>query len=300
MIYRTSEGQQLVEAQYRALLAHWPVPGEQFHVSIRHGETFVIACGDESAPPLLLLHGSLANSAAWMGDIALWSKHHRVFAIDLIGEPGLSAPSRPPLKSDAYVEWLDDVFAALGLTHAALIGVSLGGWLALDYATHRPERIDRMALLCPGGVGRQKIAILLKIALLNLCGAWGKRKLRESILGKTPANIPPAARAFGQFFALIHKHTKPRTDKLPIFTDTALKKLSMPVLVIVGARDALLDSAGTRRRICALVEKAEVRCIENAGHFIPGQAAAIAEFLTRSESPDPSKISASSPATERY
>jgi pimeloyl-ACP methyl ester carboxylesterase len=283
-IYKTPEGQQLVEEQYRRILKHWPVANRQFQVPTRQGHTFVIACGKESAPPVLLLHGSLANSAAWMGDVGLWAQRCRLFAIDVIGEPGLSAPSRPSLESEAHTQWLDDVMSALGVEHASLVGVSLGGWLALDYATRCPERIDRMALICPGGVGRQKVAILVKMVFLNLCGAWGKHKLRESILGRMPSDASPAARKFGEFIALIHKSTRPRRKKLPVFGDAALKRLTMPVLVIVGGKDALLDSADTRRRIEGILAKAEVRYIDDVGHFIPGQGAVIAEFLNRSDS----------------
>jgi hypothetical protein len=45
----------------------------------------------------------------WMADVAAWAAHFRVYAIDMIGEPGLSARSRPPLHSEAHALWLDDV-----------------------------------------------------------------------------------------------------------------------------------------------------------------------------------------------
>ena len=101
-IYKTIEGQRLVEEQYRRMLTCWPIANRQFRVPTRQGEAFVIECGEESAPPVVLLHRSLANSASWMGDVAFWAQRFRVFAIDIIGEPGFSAPSRPPLNSDAY------------------------------------------------------------------------------------------------------------------------------------------------------------------------------------------------------
>jgi pimeloyl-ACP methyl ester carboxylesterase len=290
-IYKTPEGRRLVEEQYRRILTHWPVENRQFHVPTRQGETFVIACGEESAQPALLLHGSLANSASWMGDVALWAQRFRVFAIDVIGEPGLSASSRPDLNSDEYALWLDDVMNALNLRHASFVGVSLGGWLALDYATRRPERVYRMALVCPGGVGRQKIGILFKIAFFNLFGSWGKRKLREAILGRmTGDDVSPAVRKFGQFIALIHRSTQPRKGMLPIFSDAALKGLTMPVLAIVGANDALLDSGDTRRRIESLLANGQVRYLAGAGHFIPGQGRDIAEFLERDPFETPSSV----------
>jgi pimeloyl-ACP methyl ester carboxylesterase len=156
-VYKSEEGERQVQERYRRFLERWPVPSQQLRVPTREGETFVVACGDPAAPPLLLLHGSGGNAAMWMGDVAVWAAHYRVFAIDMLGEPGLSAPSRPPLESDAYALWLDDVMAALALERVSIVGMSLGGWLALDYATRRPQRVHSLALLCPGGVGRQTI-----------------------------------------------------------------------------------------------------------------------------------------------
>ena len=75
----------------------------------RHGETFVVVCGPPSAPPMLLLHGSGANAAMWLAEIESWAARFRIYAVDVIGEPGFSAPSRPSLASDAYALWMDDV-----------------------------------------------------------------------------------------------------------------------------------------------------------------------------------------------
>jgi pimeloyl-ACP methyl ester carboxylesterase len=74
--------------------------------------------------PLLLFHGSAGNSAMWMGDVRAWAGHYRVYSIDLIGEAGLSAPTRPPLASGEYALWLDDVLKVLSITKASILGVS--------------------------------------------------------------------------------------------------------------------------------------------------------------------------------
>ena len=77
------------------------------------------------APALVLLHGSAFNSVTWMGDVATWAVNFRVFAVDIIGQPGLSAPSRLPYDSDAYARWLDGVLDGLKVEKAAFIGISL-------------------------------------------------------------------------------------------------------------------------------------------------------------------------------
>jgi pimeloyl-ACP methyl ester carboxylesterase len=278
-VYKSAEGERAVRERYLEILKHWPVPNQQLRVPTREGETFVVACGDQNAPPLLLLHGGMANSAMWMGDIAAWAARFRVYAVDVIGEAGLSAPSRPPLASDAHALWLDDVMQALSLTQASMVGVSLGGWLALDYATRRPERVESLAVLCPAGVGRQKIGIAFKTIPLRMLGRWGRRKAAELVLGKAPGNPSPAVQYFLDFMALIHKNLRPRTVKLPVFSDEALQRLTMPVMAIVGGKDVLMDSAETKRRLERNVPRAEVRYIPEAGHLIPRQTAPIVEFL---------------------
>ena len=151
-IYATPAGRAAVEQRYREILRLWPVPSEQLTVPTREGDTFVVACGPPGAPPLLLLPGSGANAAMWMVDVATWAQDFRVYAVDVPGEPGLSAPSRPALASEAYALWLDDVLRELGVARVSIVGISLGGWLALDYAIRRPDKVERLALLCPSGI----------------------------------------------------------------------------------------------------------------------------------------------------
>ena len=121
-IYKSVEGERAVRERYLTILKHWPVPNQQLRVPTREGETFIVACGNENAPPLLLLHGSMANSAMWMGDVAAWAAHFRIYAVDIIGDAGLSAPSRPPLASEAHAFWLDDVMQALSLSRVSIVG----------------------------------------------------------------------------------------------------------------------------------------------------------------------------------
>jgi pimeloyl-ACP methyl ester carboxylesterase len=278
-IYKSSEGERLVRERYQAFLKHWPVPSEQIHIPTTHGSTFVVISGPKDAPWLLFLHGGAANSAMWMGDVRAFASAFRVCCVDMIGEPGLSAPARPLLASDAYAEWLDDVLNHLSVRRAPMVGISLGGWLALDYAIRRPERVEKVAVLCPGGIGRQKVGVVLATLLSRMFGTWGRRKLMERILGRAPADPAPPVKAFIDFVALIHRHFRPRLVKLPIFSNHALRNLKVPVLAIVGGRDVLLDSLQTKRRLEQHAPRAQVVYLPQAGHLISGEMGAILEFL---------------------
>ncbi|WP_243145970.1 alpha/beta fold hydrolase [Clostridium chromiireducens] len=59
---------------------------------------FIIASREKSNPPLILLHGSGMNSVMWLRDIKEYSRTYRVYAIDMLGEPGKSDENRPSLK----------------------------------------------------------------------------------------------------------------------------------------------------------------------------------------------------------
>jgi len=280
-IFRTEAGAAKVRALYERVLDGWPVPNTRLRLPTRQGETFVVACGPVDGPPLVLLHGAQSNAAAWMFDAAIWASRFRVFAIDMIGDAGFSAPSRPPLDSDAHALWLDDVLAGLGVSRAAFVGMSLGGWLALDYATRRPGRAERLALICPAGIGRQK-NFLLRAAPLLLLGPWGARKVREMVFGPAPIQLPDAVRPLMALMGLIVREVRPRVVRIPVITDADLAGLTAPILVVVGGRDVLIDSAQTRDRLGRFAPHAEVRFIPEARHFIPGQTQPVMDFLDNS------------------
>ncbi|TLX70034.1 alpha/beta hydrolase [Pseudomonas nicosulfuronedens] len=288
VVFRSAEAAAAVEAQYRRVLNQWPVPKTELQISTRQGSTFVVVCGPETAPPVVLLHGSMANSAAWITDVALWSTKFRLFAIDMIGEAGLSARVRPDLASDAHALWLDDVLQGLGLVSGheriALVGTSLGGWLALDYASRRPATVGSLALMCPSGIGRQK-SLLLTILPLLLFGSWGKRRIWELIFGPAPRVLSQEMQPLVQLMEIVGRAAKPRLIRIPQLTDVQLKELDMPILTIIGGRDVLLDSRETKSRLQRTVPKAEIRFIEAGHHFIPGQAPNILEFLERNVLP---------------
>lgn len=290
-IYRSPRGRQAVEAAYEEMLGRWPVPARRLTVPTRLGDTFVMASGprafsERNLPgpgaggirseerSVVLLHGSGTNAAMWIADVAAWAEHFRVYAVDIVGEPGHSAPSRPPLGSGDYAGWLDDVFDGLGLARAALVGASLGGWLAIDYATRRPRRVERLVCTCPGGVGRQKMGWLLPVLLLRPFGRWGMRRSLAIAAGLGPEVGP-----FLDYMTLIQRHFRPRTQRLPIFPDATLAALTMPVLVIAGDRDAMLDSHDTVRRLNNAVPHAVTTLLPGVRHSIVGQTASTLEFL---------------------
>ena len=276
-IYKSPEGEQAIKDRYRQFLKYWPVANQHLWIPTREGETFVIASGPENAPQLVLLHGTAFNSIMWMGDIGAWSQHFRVYAIDIIGDAGLSAPSRPSYASDAHALWLDDVLAAVGIEKASFVGVSLGGWIALDYATRRPNRVKSLVVIAPGGLASKNV--LPWVLPLLMMGKWGRRKIAEKISGPAAANPTPAGKAVSDFMAIVFKNMRQRNKRLPDFSDEALKRLTLPVMAILAGKDVFVDSALAKARLEKNVTNSRINFLAASHHSITNQTQPILKFL---------------------
>jgi pimeloyl-ACP methyl ester carboxylesterase len=149
------------------------------------------------------------------------------------------------------------------------------------FATAHPARVNRLVLICPCGVGRTKAGFMFKAGALMLMGRWGRRKALMLAVGPIRERPDAAALEIARFSLLIFAHFRPRRERIPIFDDGALRTLTMPVLAIVGAQDALLDSRETKGRLERSSPNATVRLVADAGHVIRGETATIAEFLAK-------------------
>lgn len=273
-IYRSPEGERAIQAYYEDVLARWPVPHDRLSLPTRLGETFVIASGAPLAPPLVLLHGSSTNSAAWMGDVLAYSPHYRTYAVDIPGEPGKSAPARPSLKGEGYVGWLDDLLVALEVERTAIVAISLGGWIALQYAVARPERMDKLALICPGGVTAPRASWMLRLIVLSLFGERGMAAIKRAMFRDVPISEEVEA-----FMALVQAHYRPRIEAPPVFSDQELAKVRMPTLLVAGKKDVAFNSVKTAARLSKLLPRFQAVLLPEAGHVLLDTPVQVMPFL---------------------
>src|SRR5678815_2374875 len=149
--FKTRKGASTFLAAYNAALKRWPVAYEELEVPTRFGTTHVIVSGPRDAPPLVLLHGYMATSVMWLPNIRDFSREHRVYAIDVMGQASKSVPAEPIRDRADFVAWLTGTLDGLHLGRVSLVGQSFGGWVALGYAAAAPERVEKLVLLSVGG-----------------------------------------------------------------------------------------------------------------------------------------------------
>ncbi|MGZ4519330.1 MAG: alpha/beta fold hydrolase [Mycobacteriaceae bacterium] len=102
-------------------------------------------------PPLLLIHGIGDNSSTWAEVTEQLAKHFTVIAPDLLGHGGSDKP-RADYSVAAYANGMRDLLTVLGIERVTLVGHSLGGGVALQFAYQFPHMVERLIVVAPGGV----------------------------------------------------------------------------------------------------------------------------------------------------
>jgi pimeloyl-ACP methyl ester carboxylesterase len=201
-----------------------------------------------------------------------------VYAIDMLGEPGKSDENRPSLSGSSYAEWLKEVFENLSVERANIIGISLGAWLAIKFSVSYPEMASKLVLLCPSGVGPQKKSFIFKAIAYGILGEKGIDKLYYKVNGNQP--IPEEMLKYQK---LIGKSFNYRKETIPIFSDNELKLLTMPTVLFVGAKDIMLHSDKTARRLGNLLPHAQINISPKAGHSNVNDVNKIIEWFNFSD-----------------
>lgn len=279
-LFRSAAGAAAVHDAYQDLLERFLPFAEQRIVPTSAGDTFVLSAGPRDGPALVLLHGSGSVAAAWAPEITTLSRTHRVHAVDLLGESGHSAPHRAPLRPGVHAPWLHEVMSALDAVPAAVMGVSLGGWIALDHATSFPDAVTDLVLFAPSGIGRRRLGPLLVAGLLGALGDPGRRHALAVLLGPGAPASSDFHRALASLALLTSRHFRPRTDPIATFSDEQLVRLPGAVTAVFGARDRMIRAREAAERLRRLHPRSRVLLLPHRGHLVPEQAS----YLDRLES----------------
>jgi pimeloyl-ACP methyl ester carboxylesterase len=261
--FKTPEGEARFLAAYDAAMRLWPVPCEEIDVASRFGTTHAVISGPKTAPPLVLLHGHTATLTMWSPNIAAFSHDHRVYAIDVMGQPGRSRPDEPICNAADFVSWLTATLDALNLDRIFLVGMSFGGWLALNYAIAAPHRVRKLVLLSPGGLlpmvrqfsarGALMVAVPTRLTV-NSFFRW---------LGFTD---PAYANTLElMYLGLKHFRAPVQTARVmpAVISDEALRSMKVPTLLLIGDQEVISDPARALERARRLIPEFE-------GELVPG------------------------------
>jgi pimeloyl-ACP methyl ester carboxylesterase len=250
-----------------------------------HRRAFVLV---GSGPPLLLLHGIGNSAQTWAGVIDQLAASHTVLAPDLLGH-GSSDKPRGDYSIAGYANGMRDLLSVLDIEQATVVGHSLGGGIALQFAYQFPERCARLVLVGSGGLGPEltaglRVATLpgAETVLTALTGVSGVLRtglglvnaLGQAAGWKRVHDLAEAGEALLALKDVEARRAFLRTLRGAVDAHgqavTALDRLylanAVPMLVIWGSRDPIVPAvhADTVRTV---VPNARVEVFEGAGHW---------------------------------
>jgi len=238
-----------------------------------------------AGPAVVFLHGIGGDGTSWLQDLEALSSRYRAVAWDMPGYGG--SPALPEMTFPALAGALKDLLGTLGVDRAHLVGHSIGGMVALDFAARFPERVASLVLYATSpAFGKadgdwQREFLKARLAPLDA----GKRMVEiapaivESLVGDNPdaQGITRATAAMGKVPEAAYRAamgclvTFDRRD--------ALAGIAVSTLVLAGERDDNAP-AGMMARMAAKIPEARFEVIPGAGHLAHfEQSAAFREIL---------------------
>jgi len=239
-----------------------------------------------TAPMLWLIHGIGDSNQAWSKVLPLLAERHTVVAPDLLGH-GQSDKPRADYSIGGYANGMRDLMVVLGVDRATIVGHSLGGGVAQQFAYQYPARVERLVLVSSGGLGLEVHPIF---RLASVPGAGHAIALTSRAPLRRP--IVTAARLLAQVGVLGHSDLDEATHILRGLRDRSTRTAflrtlravvdyrgqavssrdrmylaaAIPTLLVWGSRDPVVP-VHHARAVCDELPTTSLHVVAEAGHM---------------------------------
>ena len=237
-------------------------------------------------PLLLLVHGIAGSAVTWRHVMPALADRFSVLAPDLLGQ-GRSDKPRGDYSLGAHADMLRDLLDALGHERATVIGQSLGGGVAMQFAYQFPERCERLVLVDSGGLGREVTRYLRMLAVPGFelvfplfCTPWlrdaGNRV--ATWLGRAGVRSTPASQEIWRSYASLADAESRRAFFRSLrdvidFRGQAVSALGrlhraaqLPTLIVWGAQDPFIPVSHAVATHAA-IPGSRLEIFDGVGHY---------------------------------
>ncbi|MDI6105762.1 alpha/beta hydrolase [Actinoplanes sp. NEAU-A12] len=272
--FTSAAGRDRFGSAYAEAMGAMPRPEATLDIRTGYGivRVYRFAGAEPEKPPLLLLPGWGSASPVWADNLPSLLSLRTVYTVDLLGEPGASVQDRPIETSDDQANWLHETLTALPEPRLVLVGLSIGGWTAMNLAVRRPEKVAGTILLDPVFTFTA-ISTGAVIRTIPLAVRWAPRSWRDSFNSWTANGAPvedvPVA-------DMIESGMRDYVRRLPApdrFSTRQLGEVRAPVLVIFAGATVMHDPVEGARVARESLPQATVLTYEGASHAVNGEAA---------------------------
>ena len=264
----------------RAEWLDFPWDRHQHRMRIDGREANYVDVGD--GPALVFVHGLGASWQSWLENIPEFARDHRVVAMDLPGF-GYSDLPEGDISIEYYASWTFRLLDELGIEACAVVGNSMGGFIAAEMAIRRPERVQRLAVVSAAVFWQEYRRAQPLVQLARMSDAIVARALTrvtDDVATRPRLRSWALATAGFRYPHLIDRElahemvrSARRTDGfLPALEALAdfpleeeLPKISCPALIVWGAHDALVPVKDAKRMEELIPDSRRV-VFERTGH----------------------------------
>lgn len=269
--WRSPEGEQRYRQAYAEAMRAMPQPART--VDIRTDWGTVRGYLWENAAtrfrtPIALFPGWTSGVPMWSENLPGLIEERPVYAFDALGDAGLSVQTRKLESNADQAEWIDQVLAGSNLERVHIAGHSFGGWLSVNYAVRKPERVASVSVLDPplvfASLPLSVIVTSIPASIPWLPSSWRDAALEN--IGGGPVDLAdPVAR----MIAVAVEHYAPKKPAPEQITTDQLRGMRMPVFVALAGRSFLEDAPGSAAMARANIPRATVRIWPQATHSLP-------------------------------
>lgn len=228
----------------------WSEPYQIKDIETSYGRTNIIVSGEEGNPALFLIHAMGVTATMWFPNIQELSKSFRVYSINTIGDIGkseyrLDKLDDYPKNGEQYAHWLSEICDTLSLKSVNVIGSSMGGWIALNFAAYQPERIDKLVLLGPMGLKANYLKVMGKLfkVLINPSDK-NKRELIAFALGDNEKVVTEMHE-----YMFTATNCKPKLSPPKGLKKKELKRVKSNTLLVLGSLDECIGNTNRNEKL---------------------------------------------------
>ncbi|UGT61753.1 alpha/beta fold hydrolase [Nocardia asteroides] len=277
-------GQDRFRAAYDTAFAALPAPARTLDIRTGYGLVRVYRfTGERSAArPFVLLPGRASATPVWAANLPGLLALGDVYTVDLLGEPGLSIQERPITGDADHAAWLHETLAALPEDAFHLVGLSIGGWTAVNLALHDPAQIATLTLIDPVHVF-DDLPLGTIVRSLPAALPWLPKSWRDGFNSYTAGGAPVEDEPVAAMIEAGMRHYRLELPAPTRIAEDRLAELRPPVLAIIAGRSVMHDPGTAVATAERALPGGTVRVYPDASHALNGEyperiAADIAEF----------------------
>ena len=267
-IFKSDDARKRIEDWYRRFLKRVNGQANSIEISTSFGTNHLLMVGDPSKPPLVCLHAMMTSSAHLASELGYLLDRFYLILPDLPGQSARGLPTHLSYKDHSHSQWLKEILDELELGETPLLGVSLGGFIARQFASANPGRVKSLILIVPAGIAQGSLVKgFMKMALpMIMYKIYPTDKtLRKLVSHLLTTWDEEWARYLGD--SLNDFATNLRIP--PVASAQELENLTMPSLVIAAEHDISFPGDKVIVRAKRHIPNAETELIKGSRHCPP-------------------------------